>query len=372
MYASRVIFDGATTRATVFKAGCCAAEFFWSCILRYNFRLPATRQLGLFSMLGLWAVLTLIGAIYAVWQGYAGPAFAATLTAFALLFLLMLLFAARGVETTLAARFGASAGHLLGAALFLVYLIYALGTNSFTFGRAATAAALIFIPLAIAASAERKPAGTWQDFVVVAGIWVAVKPLPNRWGFSMSHWLWPFPIARLAYIMTILLCVGVALAAFVLLRHIDGIGYSIGWARNWGFFVLASFFAFACIAIPLGTGMRFIQFEPQWGELKSLLLTGLGILFFTAWPEEFLFRGLLQNLLSRASKSDIAGWWTASVLFGFSHITNLGFPNWRYVVLASIAGIFYGWTWRRTGSIFASALVHAAVDTTWHFLFRTL
>jgi membrane protease YdiL (CAAX protease family) len=261
---------------------------------------------------------------------------------------------------------------LLGAALFLIYLIYALGTDSFTVGRAATAAALVFIPLSVAASAERKPAGTWQDFCIIAGIWVAVKPFPNRWGFSMSHWLWPFPGGRLAYVMTVLLCVNVALAAFVLLRRIDGIGYSIGWSRRWSFFVVASFLAFALIAIPLGTGMHFIQLEPQWWEWKSLPLTALGILFFTAWPEEFLFRGLLQNLLSRVSKSEVTGWWTASVAFGFSHITNLGFPNWRYVVLATIAGIFYGWTWRRTGSIFASALVHAAVDTTWHFLFRTL
>ncbi len=323
-------------------------------------------------MLGLWAMLTLTGMLYSVWLGYSGRAYAATLTAFAFLFLIMLLFAARGAETSLAARFGAGAGHLLGAALFLVYLIYALGTNSFTVGRAATAAALVFIPLSVAASAERKPAGTWQDFVIIAGIWAAVKPFPNRWGFSMSHWLWPFPDGRLAYVMTVLLCVNVTLAAFVLLRRLDGIGYSIGWDRRWGFFVVASFLAFACIAIPLGMGMHFIQFEPRWVEWKSLPLTALGILFFTAWPEEFLFRGLLQNLLSRVSKSEVAGWWTASVAFGFSHITNLGFPNWRYVALATIAGVFYGWTWRRTGSIFASALVHAAVDTTWHFLFRTL
>ena len=323
-------------------------------------------------MLGLWALLTLTGVLYAVWLGYGGHAFAATLTTFAFLFLIMLLFAARGAETILAARLGPGAGYLQGAALFLLYLIYALGTNSFTFGRAATAAALIFLPLAIAASAERKPAGTWQDFVIVAGIWVAVKPFPNRWGFSMSHWLWPFPDGQLAYVMTVLLFVNVALAAFVLLRRLDGIGYSIGWGRHWAFFVLASFSAFTCIAIPLGTGMHFIQWEPRWREWESLALTALGILFFTAWPEEFLFRGLLQNLLSRASKSEIAGWWTASVLFGFSHITNLGFPNWRYVVLACIAGVFYGWTWRRTGSIFASALVHGAVDTAWHFFFHTL
>jgi uncharacterized protein len=323
-------------------------------------------------MFGMWAVLTLTGTLYSVWLGYGGRDFAATLTCFAFLFLVMLLFAARGFETSLTSQFGAGSGYLLGAAVFFVYLIYALGTNTFALARAATVAGLVFLPLALAASAERKPPGVWQDFATIIGIWIAVKPLPNRWGFSMSHWLWPYPGGRLAYVMTVLLCVNVALAAFVLQRHVNGIGYSIGWGRRWGFFILASFAVFACIAIPLGTGIHFIQFDPRWSELNSLPLTGLGILFFTAWPEEFLFRGLLQNLLSRATKSELAGWWTASILFGFSHITNLGFPNWRYVLLASIAGIFYGWTWRKTGSIFASALVHAAVDTTWHFFFHTV
>jgi len=256
--------------------------------------------------------------------------------------------------------------------VFLLYLIYALGTNTFAILRVATAAGLIFLPLALAASLERRPPGAWQDFAIIAGIWLAVKPFPNPWGFSMAYWLWPFPGGRLAYVMTVLLCVNVALAAFVMLRRLNGIGYSIGWGARWGFFILASFLVFACIAIPLGTGMHFVQFEPQVSQLTSLPLTALGILCFTAWPEEFLFRGLLQNLLSRASGSEVIGWMGASILFGFSHITNLGFPNWRYVALATIAGVFYGWTWRKTGSIFASALVHAAVDTTWHFLFRTV
>src|SRR6266699_3352714 len=55
-------------------------------------------------MLGLWALLTLIAALYSAWQGYGGRAFAATLTAFAFYFLVMLLFAARGVEDRLALR----------------------------------------------------------------------------------------------------------------------------------------------------------------------------------------------------------------------------------------------------------------------------
>jgi len=50
------------------------------------------------------------------------------------------------------------------------------------------------------------------------------------------------------------------------------------------------------------------------GEIGEGLLVGsLGILFLTAWPEELLFRGLLQNFLERASKSEFAGWWTASI-----------------------------------------------------------
>jgi len=323
-------------------------------------------------MLGLWAVLTLTGALCSAWLGFGGQAFAATLTAFAFFFLVMLLIAARGVEDTLVSRFGAGSGYLLGAAVFLVYLIYAWGTNTFAFTRVASVAALVFIPLTLAASAERRPPGSWHDFLILIGVWVTVKPLPSPWGWSLSHWLWPFPGGRLAYVFTVLLCVNVALACFLLLRRVNGVGYSIGWGHHWSFFIVASFVVFACIAIPLGRAIHFIQFEPQWSQLRSLPLLSLGILFFTAWPEELLFRGLLQNMLARVCKSDLAGWWTASILFGFSHITNMGFPNWRYVLLASIAGFFYGWTWRKTGSIFASALVHAAVDITWHFLFRTV
>jgi len=323
------------------------------------------RQLGVLPVFGLWAGLTLAGGLFASWQGYGGRAFAATLTAFAFLFGVMLLFAARGVAETAAARFGAGAGFLLGTMAFFAYLIYLLSTESLSFLRLAAIAVLVFVPLALAVSAERQPAGTWQDFVTVAGVWVFVKFVP-------SHWLWPYPGGRLAYVFTVLLAVNVALAAFLLVRRLSGIGYSIGWGRHWGFFVLASLTVFGCIAIPLGVGMHFIEFAPNWEAWKSLPVVTIGILFFTAWPEELLFRGLLQNMLTRATKSDLIGWWTASVLFGFSHIKNGGFPNWRYVALASIAGLFYGWTWRKTGSIFASAIVHAAVDVVWHFLFRTI
>jgi uncharacterized protein len=323
-------------------------------------------------MLGLWAALCFGGALYASWLGYGGREFAAALTAFAYFLGVMLLLAARGVADSISSRWGAGGGYLLGAAAFLGYLIYALGTNTFAIARVGAVAGLVFVPLALATSAQQRPVGAWQDYATLVGVWVAVKPLPNPWGISLSHWLWPYPGGKLAYVFTVLLSLNVALAAYLLVRRFNGIGYSIGWGRRWGFYVLASFIVFGCIAIPLGEGIHFIQFAPRWVEWKSMPFLAIAILLFTAWPEEFLFRGILQNILSKTCKSDLAGWWTASILFGFSHITNMGYPNWRYVILASIAGLFYGWTWRKSGSIFASAIVHALVDVTWHFLFRTL
>jgi uncharacterized protein len=324
------------------------------------------KQLSAWTMLGIWAVFCLGSGLFASWQGYGGRAFAATLTSFSVLLLLELIFAARGVADGMAERLGPGSGMFLGACVFLTYLVYLLGTGTFEFVKAASVAGLVFVPLGLAVWANGAAPGAWQDFLTLAGIWVLVK-------FGPTHWLWTYPPgARLGYVLTVMVAVNTAVACFLLIRRVKGIGYSIGWGKGWTLYVVGSFLVFACIAIPLGIAMHFITFAPQWRNWTTYVGLSVAIFMFTAWPEELLFRGLLQNLLSRASKSDLAGWWTASVLFGFSHITNLGFPNWRYVLLASIAGLFYGWTWRKTGSIFASALVHAGVDATWHFFFRSI
>ncbi|MGH9744266.1 MAG: hypothetical protein ACRD51_18140, partial [Candidatus Acidiferrum sp.] len=158
--------------------------------------MPAARQLGVLSTLGLWAGLCLTGTLYAIWQGYGGRDFAATVTVFAFYFLVVLLFAARGVADALAGRFGVVGGMLMGSAGFLAYLIYGLGTNTFGVLRAGAVLILVFVPLALAASQERKPAGSWLDFFVLAGVWAAVK-------FGPSHYVGPYPGARLAYVFTV-------------------------------------------------------------------------------------------------------------------------------------------------------------------------
>lgn len=94
-------------------------------------------------MLGLWAGLCFAGALYASWLGFGGRDFAATLAAVSFFLGVMLLFAARGVAEYFSSRIESGGGYMLGAAAFLAYLIYALGTNTITIARAGAVAGLV-------------------------------------------------------------------------------------------------------------------------------------------------------------------------------------------------------------------------------------
>lgn len=304
--------------------------------------------------------------MYAALHGYSGRAYAATLGVLAFLLAIQLLFAAGNLGERLARRTGPRIGVLACTVPFFAYLIYLLGTNSFTWWRVAMSAAYILAPALIAVSAGSAKPGVWQDYLAMLAIFL---PLKLRW----LNGFWHYPGPRIGYMATALLAVSVALATFLFARQFDGVGYTIVWGGDVAFNVALHFGLLALILIPLGTVLHFIRFDPSIANWKSLPFDALAIFLLTAWPEELLFRGLLQNSLSRTLSSQTGGWIAASLLFGLAHITNNGvFPNWRYVLLAIIAGIFYGRTWRKTGSIFPAAIVHALVDTTWHLLFRTL
>ena len=169
-----------------------------------------------------------------------------------------------------------------------------------------------------------------------------------------------------------LVWIGVSLVFFFSVISMDGIGYAVTLNKNDAWTILVHFAGFALIAIVIGTRIGFLTYEPSRARLHPipLALSVVGILLFTAWPEEFLFRGVLQNLFSRSFKNQWAALALALLIFGLSHIFHAPYPNWKYVLLATIAGIFYGHTWMKTGSLFPAAVVHALVDILWHILFR--
>lgn len=324
------------------------------------------RQLSVWTAFGLWAAAVAGSGVYGAWQGYTGPAFAITLCILAFFLAIQLSLAAGNLGERLARLAGPQRGVLIAVIPFLAYLIYLAGTNSFTWWRAGLAAAYTLAPVVIALAAGTARPGAWPDYIAILAIFLPIK---LRW----LNGLWPYPSPRFGYILTMLLAMSVALATFLFVRQFDGVGYNIVWGRDAALAILFHFGLLAVILIPFGTWLHFIKFDPGQANWKSLPFDAASIFLLTAWPEELLFRGLLQNSLSRTLSNQNAGWFVASVVFGLAHITNNGvFPNWRYALLATIAGIFYGRTWRKTNSIFPAAIVHALVDIIWHVAFRTL
>jgi membrane protease YdiL (CAAX protease family) len=324
------------------------------------------RQLSIWTALGLWAAAVAGAALSGAWHGYTGRTYAITLCVLAFFLAIQLALAAGNLGERFARRAGSHRGLLIATIPFLAYLIYLAGTNSFTWWRAAFAAAYTLAPVLLTISAGTAKPGAWQDYLAMLAIFLPLK-------MRFLNALWPYGGPTIGYVGTMLIAISVALATFLFVRQFGGVGYNIVWGRDAAITVLFHFGLLAAIVIPLGTALHFIQFDPAQARWRSLPMDAISIFLLTAWPEELLFRGLLQNSLSRTLSSETGGWFTASVIFGLAHITNNGvFPNWRYVILATIAGVFYGRTWRKTNSIFTSAIVHALVDTIWHLAFRTL
>jgi len=117
--------------------------------------------------------------------------------------------------------------------------------------------------------------------------------------------------------------------------------------------------------VPLGLAIGFSHLHNEWHGIAKLAMSLASIFFLIAILEETYFRGWWQNLLERRVGPNSALFVTA-LLFGLSHF-NKGTTlfNWRYVLLATLAGIFYGRVWRSEHRIFASAITHTCVDTIW-------
>ena len=164
-----------------------------------------------------------------------------------------------------------------------------------------------------------------------------------------------------------------ALVLFLVRHPTPGIGMAFGLAPADARRALVGLAGFALVGIPVGLYTGFLHFNPSPKHAKDILLGLLGGYLFTALREELLFRGLIQNLLTRRIRRERIGLVIASVIFGLSHLNNgrAGFtaPNWTYALMATFAGLAYGWVWLQTRKATASAITHALVNGLWGTLF---
>jgi len=241
------------------------------------------------------------------------------------------------------------------------YLLVSISQHIFEFEWCALYA---LVPIAIAwllfraARVDPEQHGNWRDWFILLVLGLAVD---LRWFESA----WPSGLRALNE----LLLVDAGLYGFLAIRQLNGAGFDfhLRWS-DWKTGLRELLF-FAPLVLVLGLALGFIHPHRNLPGMGSAIVRWLAIFLFTAAPEELFFRAWVQNLLERR-----IGRWSAlivaSILFGLSHFNKRSAHfNWRYVVLATIAGIFYGRAWRENRRVPASTITHASVDWIWSLWF---
>jgi uncharacterized protein len=251
---------------------------------------------------------------------------------------------------------------LLPSALSLPYLLITLAASSFHWYWFALYALL---PIAIAPLLHQArqldpgQTGNWRDYLVLLTIGLAVD---LRW-FEPA---WPPHLA----IFNKMILLNSGIYGFLFIRELNGVGFNLRLHLRDLRIGLREWALYTPIAIALGLSLSFLHFHPHWPRLSQLAGAYLFTFLFIAVPEELFFRGWLQNLLERRLGRTQALLLT-SALFGVSHFNKRSIHfNWRYVLLAAIAGIFYGRAWRHDRRVGASAITHTTVDTLWSIWLR--
>jgi membrane protease YdiL (CAAX protease family) len=240
----------------------------------------------------------------------------------------------------------------LPLALLIFYPVFALPRGIFHW---ATCLGLAAIATATCALARAE-----YDWAALALLGISVDL-----GFFKDS----FPVAGLSS-MPKLFLVDVGLYCYLALRPLEGVGYDF--RPRWRDFRigLREFAFYTPIAILLGFALSFLHFHPTLANPAWIAGAWLFTIFFIAIPEELFFRGLMLNLLERRIGTRAATI-VSSLLFGLAHFNKRAvYFNWRYVILAAIAGYFYARAWLADRRVLTSSVTHATVDTVWSIWLR--
>lgn len=224
--------------------------------------------------------------------------------------------------------------------------------------------AYLLIPTGCIYLAEKLklPVG-WPDLFVASLFW-----LPFDFRLVTKNWGTQYSFGFTAMSALIL-----AIYSFTILRRLEEtkINFHVGLQDIKR--VITYFSLLAAIVIPLGFIMEFLHLGL---DTKNFFLIAIAVFLLTALPEEFLFRGVIQNAFQRIITNQQLALIITSIIFGFAHLNNKGgkfWPpadwNWKYILMATIAGYAYGLLFMKSRSIWPSVGLHGSVDIIWHTFF---
>jgi uncharacterized protein len=255
---------------------------------------------------------------------------------------------------------------VIPALLSAVFLAAAVQLGAFSFPLAGLIMAYTFLPVICAYVVRHRAPPTWMDFVIIALLWFPLE-------FSAGQQWVPKPARNTLHLAAYGVSIMLGLSIFLLFRRLTGMKYNFPRSGRDFVNLLIGFAACAPILIALGRAIGFLP-PMHWPAQPSAARLGsqyLVILAATALPEEILFRGLIQNCIAQKFGTSLTTLLISAFIFGCAHLDNgpQPLPNWRYMILATIAGIAYGKVFEKSSSIFASAGLHALVDTVKHACF---
>jgi membrane protease YdiL (CAAX protease family) len=203
------------------------------------------------------------------------------------------------------------------------------------------------------------------DFATILLLWL---PLEFAAGASRI----PRPAQGFLHSVAYGIAILLALVLFLGFRSFPGLKFNLPRNRRDYWLPLVGFAIVAPVLAIVGVAIGFIPPPHAPTQSAGRMVGAVGIIFAgTALPEEILFRSLIQNLLALRFGDRARTLLIAALIFGCAHLDNgpQPVPNWRYMILATIAGVAYSIVFKKSSTVLASAALHMLVDWTKHFFF---
>jgi membrane protease YdiL (CAAX protease family) len=204
-----------------------------------------------------------------------------------------------------------------------------------------------------------------QQFLAILLLWLPLE-------FAAGARFVPRPAQGFLHSAAYGIAILLGLVLFLAYRPTPGLKYNLPKKRRDFWLPFAAFAISAPVLAIIGVAIGFIPPPHLPTATAGRMASAVGIIFAgTALPEEILFRSLIQNLLMQRFGSSARILFLAAFIFGCAHLDNgpQPVPNWRYMILATIAGVAYGAVFQRASTVLSSATLHMLVDWTKHFFF---
>jgi hypothetical protein len=243
----------------------------------------------------------------------------------------------------------------------LPYFIYSVATGGFT---PSIAGAWMVIMGAVAFWFLMPVRAPWlaavRDLVFLALLAAVILS-------GVLRWIFPAPLPKLPLEVlghVILIRSAILTVLFSRRGERTGIGFLPDGRDVW--IGVMWFAACAVVAVPIGFRLgqfRVAAHNPAFWPSLGLLA---GMFWVLALSEEFFFRGLLQQWLTRWTHNAAIGLILGSLLFAGVHLGfRNAFPNWRFAALSAILGLACGASFLHARNIRASMVTHALAVSAW-------